>query len=86
MHFNNIGQKENTKQILLIEDGNLVEKYNEDESINRIEGNIYCGKIENVIEGMQSAFINIGQKKNTFIHLKDILPKVDITKETEVKC
>ena len=72
-----ISRQENRRQILLIEDGNLVEKYNEDESINRIEGNIYVGKVENVIQGMQSAFVNIGQEKNTFIHLKDILPKVD---------
>ena len=73
-----INRQENERQILLIEDGNLVEKYNEDENVNRIEGNIYVGKVENVLQGMQSAFVNIGQDKNTFIHLKDILPKVDI--------
>ena len=73
-----ISRQENKKQTLLIEDGNLVEKYNEDENINRIEGNIYIGKVENVLQGMQSAFVNIGLEKNTFIHLKDILPKVDI--------
>lgn len=73
-----INQKENTKQILLLEDGNLVEKYEENENISRIEGNIYIGKVENILQGMQSAFVDIGQNKNTFIHLKDILPKVDI--------
>lgn len=73
-----INRQENKKQILLIEDGNLIEKYNEDENINRIEGNIYVGKVENVIQGMQSAFVNIGHERNTFIHLKDILPKVDV--------
>ena len=73
-----INKQENKKQILLIEDGNLVEKYNEDENINRIEGNIYVGKVENVLQGMQSAFVNIGQEKNTFIHLKDILPRENV--------
>lgn len=73
-----INKQENKKQILLIEDGNLVEKYDEYESVNRIEGNIYVGKVENVLQGMQSAFVNIGQEKNTFIHLKDILPKLDV--------
>ena len=73
-----INKQENTKQILLIEDGNLVEKYNENENTHRIEGNIYIGIVENVLQGMQAAFINIGQEKNAFIHLKDILPKVDI--------
>ena len=31
--------------------------------------------------GMQAAFVNIGSGKNAFIHLKDLLPKVDITKQ-----
>jgi len=78
-----INRQENKKQILLIEDGNLTEKYNEDESINRIEGNIYIGKVENVINGMQSAFVDIGQERNTFIHLKDILPKVDVKDDVQ---
>jgi len=73
-----INRQDNKKQILLLEDGNLVEKYNENDNINRIEGNIYIGRVDNVLQGMQSAFVNIGQVKNTFIHLKDILPKVDI--------
>ena len=73
-----INKNENTKQILLLDNGNLVEKYEENQDIQRIEGNIYIGKVENVLQGMQSAFIDIGQKKNTFIHLKDILPKIDV--------
>ena len=73
-----INKQENKKQILLVENGNLTEKYIEEENSNRIEGNIYIGKVENVLQGMQSAFVDIGQEKNTFIHLKDILPKVDV--------
>ncbi len=69
------------KQILLVEDENVIEKYEEESNTQRIEGNIYLGKVENILQGMQSAFIDIGQKKNTFIHLKDILPKIDIVKE-----
>ena len=44
-------------------------------------GNIYVGKVQNVITGLQSAFVNIGEKRTAFIHAKDILPKIDITKE-----
>lgn len=78
-----INKQDGKKQILLIEDGNLIEKYIEDNSTRRIEGNIYIGKVENVLQGMQSAFVDIGQEKNTFIHLKDILPKVDIVKDEQ---
>ncbi len=69
------------KQIALIENEKLVEYYEEDENTNRREGNIYIGIVRDVIKGMQSAFVDIGTEKNSFIHLKDILPKIDETKE-----
>ncbi|MCI8411355.1 MAG: Rne/Rng family ribonuclease [Clostridia bacterium] len=69
------------KQILLVENGVLVEYYEENNSIIRKEGNIYIGIVKDIIKGMQSAFVDIGTEKNSFIHLKDILPKVDETKE-----
>ena len=75
-----INKKSNEKQIMLLENGELTEKYKENNSINRIEGNIYIGRVENVLQGMQSAFIDIGDKRNTFIRLKDLLPKEDETK------
>lgn len=78
-----INKQDNTKQILLLEDGNLIEKYIENEETKRIEGNIYIGRVVNILQGMQSAFVDIGQNKNTFIHLKDILPKIDITKQEQ---
>ena len=76
-----INRENDTKQILLLEDGELKEKYIESDKIVRIEGNMYVGQVKDVLQGMQAAFINIGLKKNTFIHLKDILPKVDVAKE-----
>lgn len=76
-----IFNENNKKVICLIEDEELVEKYEENENDKSIEGNIYVGKVQNVITGLQSAFVNIGEKRTAFIHSKDILPKVDITKE-----
>ena len=73
------------KLIALLEDEELVERYEEDENDKSIEGNIYVGKVQNILTGLQSAFVNIGEKKNAFIHVKDILPKVDITKEDLVE-
>ncbi len=69
------------KMIMLVENGNLLECYEENAEIKRLEGNIYLGKIQNVLQGMQAAFVDIGESKNTFIHLKDILPKLDSKQE-----
>lgn len=67
--------KQNNKMVALVENGKLVEKYEEKQNQKRLEGNIYLGKVENVLVGMQAAFIDIGVEKNTFIHIKDIIPK-----------
>lgn len=71
----------NIKEIALIENGIMQEYYQEKENSNRCEGNIYIGIVKDVIKGMQAAFVDIGTDKNGFIHLKDILPKIDQTKE-----
>ena len=78
-----INKEPNKKSIMLVENGILVEKHEEHRNRQRLEGNIYCGKVQNVLEGMQSAFIDIGDEKNTFIRLKDILPKEDESKNDE---
>lgn len=68
--------EQNNKVVTLVENGKLVEKYEEREDQKRLEGNIYLGKVENVLMGMQAAFVDIGVEKNTFIHIKDVIPKV----------
>ncbi len=80
-----IFKEEHKKNIALIENEELVEKYEENEEDKSIEGNIYVGKVQNVLTGLQSAFVNIGEKRTAFIHAKDIMPKVDITKNEQVE-
>lgn len=75
-----INKEKNKKSIMLVENGVLVEKHEEHENRQRLEGNIYCGTVQNVLEGMKSAFIDIGETRNTFIRLKDLLPKEDESK------
>lgn len=66
--------KENT--VALIENGKIIERYVEKEEEKRIEGNIYLGIVEDVLPGMQAAFVNIGEGKNAFMHIKDVIKKV----------
>lgn len=62
--------------IVFVENGKLLEKYEEYDGLQRIEGNIYLGKITDILPGMQAAFVDIGDTQNAFLHIKDILPKV----------
>lgn len=63
------------KDILLLENGNIVEQYQEDDNMRTLEGNIYIGKVVDVLAGMQAAFVDIGEEKNAFLHIKDVIPK-----------
>ena len=74
-----IDKKEDSKIIGVIENGKLIEMYEEEKNNKheRNEGNIYVGIVQDIIPGMQAAFINIGTQKNSFIHVKDIIPQVD---------
>ena len=76
-----IKRKETQRQIALVEDGNLIEYYEEGEEDNKNEGNIYIGVVKDIVKGMQAAFVDIGIEKNSLIHLKDILEKKDQKKE-----
>ena len=81
-----INKQENLKTIMLIENGILVEKHDEHENQKRLEGNIYIGKVVNIVKGMNSAFIDIGEERHSLIKAQDVLPKIDITKqEQEIK-
>ncbi|MBR1653467.1 MAG: Rne/Rng family ribonuclease [Clostridia bacterium] len=71
-----VNSAEDKNTIILVENGKLLEKYEEYDSLQRLEGNIYIGKVTDILPGMQAAFVDIGDDKNAFLHIKDILPKV----------
>ena len=80
-----IQKNKDNKQIAISENGKLIEYYEENKESKRREGNIYIGVVRNIIKGMQAAFVDIGTEKNSFIYVKDVLPKIDETKSEKIK-
>lgn len=66
-----VGISEN--RLAILEDEELVELYIERRNNKRIVGNIYKGRVVNVLPGMQAAFVDIGLEKNCFLYVKDAL-------------
>jgi ribonuclease G len=60
-------------RIALLENDKLVEIHVERRGTERLVGNIYKGRVANVLPGMQAAFVDIGQDKNAFLYAGDIL-------------
>lgn len=62
-------------RVALLEKGELVEYHIESKSLKRLVGNIYKGRVKNVLPGMQAAFVDIGLEKNAFLYVKDAIPQ-----------
>lgn len=78
-----INKNQDIENIVLVENGKIVESYisKEEDRKMRLEGNIYVGEVGDIINGMQAAFVDFGGEKKGFIHLKDAMPQVDETKQ-----
>jgi len=59
-------------RVALLEDGTIVELFIERSDDMDITGNIYKGKVQRVLPGMQAAFIDIGLNQAAFIYVDDI--------------
>ncbi|KJS88633.1 MAG: ribonuclease G [Desulfosporosinus sp. BICA1-9] len=58
----------------VFEQGELVELFEEEGASSHMVGNIYKGRVENVLPGMQAAFVDIGVDKNAFLYVGDAIP------------
>jgi len=57
----------------VLQDGRLVDYDAERTADRQGAGNIYKGRVVNVLPGMQAAFVDIGQGKNAFLYIDDVL-------------
>ena len=56
----------------------VAELYLERRGARSIVGNIYKGRVDNVLAGLEAAFVDIGLEKNGFLHVDEIvLPGVE---------
>lgn len=60
-------------RVALLEDGTIVEIYVERMDESNITGNIYKGRIQRVLPGMQAAFVDIGLQQSAFIYVDDVI-------------
>lgn len=59
-------------RLAVLEDGKLCEIYYERGDKTKLTGNIYAGRVQNILPGMNAAFVDIGLSKNGFLYAGDI--------------
>jgi ribonuclease G len=71
-------------RVAILEDDRLVELLVDRPDHRRSVGDIYLGRVEAVLPGIQAAFVDIGQEKSAFLHASDLLePDEDEEPEDE---
>ncbi|MFW6104501.1 MAG: Rne/Rng family ribonuclease [Candidatus Bipolaricaulota bacterium] len=60
------------KRVAIMEDGKLVEIFYEDFQQDKLVGNIYKGKVEDVLSGLGSAFVDVGEEQSLFLSRSEI--------------
>jgi ribonuclease G len=61
------------KRVAVLEDDQVAEVYLERPERRSIAGNIYLGVVDNVLPGMEAAFVEIGLEKNGFLYVDEII-------------
>ncbi|HTC24727.1 MAG TPA: Rne/Rng family ribonuclease [Gemmatimonadales bacterium] len=60
-------------RVAILEDDRLAELLVDRPDHRRTVGDIYLGRVEAVLPGIQAAFVDIGQEKSAFLHASDLL-------------
>ena len=68
-------------KIVLLEDKQLVELHKEQKNNNISVGDIYMGRIKKILPGLNSAFVDIGCRKDAFLHYLDLGPQIKSLKK-----
>lgn len=75
----------NERRLAILENKKVVEFFIERPEVNKIVGNVYKGKVVNVLPGMQAAFVDIGQEKNGFLYRDELVSFQQLDEEDELK-
>ena len=67
-----VRQKGHRTQIAVLEDGILVEHYINQASSGSLIGNVYLGRVQNVLPGMEAAFVDIGKGRNAVLYAGEV--------------
>ena len=67
-----IRQRNDRTQIAVLEDGVLVEHYVNRSSHQSYVGNVYLGKVQNVLPSMEAAFVDVGKGRNAVLYAGEV--------------
>ena len=71
-------------RVAIIDDGQVTELYFDRKFKKSIVGNIYLGRVENVLPSLDAAFVDIGEEKNAFLYINEVVLDMDFEESEEI--
>jgi ribonuclease G len=71
-------------RVATLEDGDLVELLVEREETKRLVGDVYLGRVNAILPGIQAAFVDIGYEKAGFLHANDLSASIDAFQDVDI--
>jgi len=79
-----ISSDKNETRAAILESGQVTQLYFERRGKKSLVGNIYLGKVKNVLPGLDAAFVDIGEDKNAFLYVNEVSFNDDIESDVEI--
>ena len=70
-------------RVAILEDDQLVELLVDRPDVKRLVGDIFIGRVDAVLPGIQAAFVDIGTEKSAFLHASDLVYDEEIPDDEE---
>lgn len=67
-----VREKNERTQIAVLEDGVLVEHYVSNQAQTSMVGNVYLGRVQNVLPSMEAAFVDVGKGRNAVLYAGEV--------------
>jgi len=79
-----ISSDRNETRVAVLESKQVVQLYFDRKKNKSLVGNIYLGRIENVLSSLDAAFVEIGEEKNAFLYINEVTYDIELEERQEI--
>jgi ribonuclease G len=79
-----VSSDRNETRVAILESKQVIQLFFDRKKNRSIVGNIYLGRIENVLSSLDAAFVDIGEEKNAFLYINEVAYDMDLEEREEI--
>ncbi len=79
-----VSSDKNETRVAILESKQVIQLYFDRKKSKSIVGNIYLGRIENVLSSLDAAFVDIGEEKNAFLYINEVAYDMELEEKHEI--